>query len=362
MSIILDVTRNLLNAKQKENESLQDYTKRFRVAQEVLESHIGGPIILTKIVEAMPGYDEKDKDKRDKYRAKANAQFMAYLYLDNADQSKYGSILMGLNTQQSLGNDQYPRSITEANNVLSNHKFDKSPSKSNRPSKNDSKKNDNEKGEDEVTLSFAQMEGKCYCCGKAGHKSPSCRFKDKPKEEWVINKIKDAEQTHVQAAQQPETANITSQGSTTTSSMTDSRSQTGWAGAHIQLQQMYGREIMKDWILLDNQSSTTIFCNEKMVNNIHQANESMTVTTNAGDMQSDMKADLPGWGPVWFNQQSMTNIFSYKEMADKYHVTYDNKIEDAFTVHLLDRKVKFERIGMNLYATKCSESTNDSNC
>jgi hypothetical protein len=32
MSIILDAMRMLFNTKQKEGESLQDYTKRFRVA------------------------------------------------------------------------------------------------------------------------------------------------------------------------------------------------------------------------------------------------------------------------------------------------------------------------------------------
>ncbi|MGL6008756.1 MAG: hypothetical protein ACRC1D_04795, partial [Culicoidibacterales bacterium] len=52
MSIILDAMRTLMNTKQKENESLQDYTKRFRVARDVLKSHVGGPIILTKVVEA----------------------------------------------------------------------------------------------------------------------------------------------------------------------------------------------------------------------------------------------------------------------------------------------------------------------
>ena len=46
MSVILDAKKTLLNIKQKEGETLQDYTKRFRIAREVLESHIGGPIVL----------------------------------------------------------------------------------------------------------------------------------------------------------------------------------------------------------------------------------------------------------------------------------------------------------------------------
>jgi hypothetical protein len=44
MSIILGAMRTLSFTKQKEGENLQDYTKRFRVARDVLKSHMGGPI------------------------------------------------------------------------------------------------------------------------------------------------------------------------------------------------------------------------------------------------------------------------------------------------------------------------------
>ena len=89
----------------------------------MLESHIGGPIILTKIVEAMKDNDESNKEKNKRCQKKAFKQFLTYLYLDNADKTKYGSILVHYNTQQSLGNNQYPKSITESNNVLCNHKL-----------------------------------------------------------------------------------------------------------------------------------------------------------------------------------------------------------------------------------------------
>ena len=100
MSIILDAMRKILNTKQKEGESLQDYTKRFRVAWVVLKSHLGGPIILTKFVEAMDGYNKTNTKLQDKFREQAFSQFLAYLYLDNAEKAKYGSIMTGLNTQQ----------------------------------------------------------------------------------------------------------------------------------------------------------------------------------------------------------------------------------------------------------------------
>jgi hypothetical protein len=90
--------------------------------------------MLTKILEADPRYVvEADNDKRKSMENRAFEQLLSYLYLENADQSKYGSLLVGLNTQQSLGNDQYPKSISEANHVLSNHKFDSSTKSATNP-------------------------------------------------------------------------------------------------------------------------------------------------------------------------------------------------------------------------------------
>jgi hypothetical protein len=71
MSIILDALRAVINLRQKDNESLQDYTKRFKKAKDVLESHIRGPIELTKFMKSMDDYDKTAKDKVDKCRRKA---------------------------------------------------------------------------------------------------------------------------------------------------------------------------------------------------------------------------------------------------------------------------------------------------
>ena len=61
MFIVLNSLRELLNTKQKEGESLQDWTKRFQTAREILESHFGGPLIINKIIESLPEYDTSDK-------------------------------------------------------------------------------------------------------------------------------------------------------------------------------------------------------------------------------------------------------------------------------------------------------------
>ena len=72
-----------------------------------------------------------------------------------------------LNQQFSLGNNQYPNSITKANSVLNNHKFDMVYTKTKLNSRNQiskEKENANET-EEPILLTFAQIEGRCYCCG-----------------------------------------------------------------------------------------------------------------------------------------------------------------------------------------------------
>ena len=335
MSIILDAHVTLLGTKQKEDESLQDYTKRFRVAKDVFESHMGGPMILTKIVEAMDGYNETDSKSQEKFRNEAYQRFIAFLYMSNSDKSKYGSLLTGLHTQQSLNNDQYPRTITDANNVLSNHRFDNVKFNKSRQKDGDKDRNEQVKSkpkeEQDITLSFAQLEGKCYCCGKLGHKSPQCRFNKRPKSEWAIHK---AEQSHLQSSETPVKTIVENEPKINENNTVN----TGWAGTHIQF---YQASDMRNWILLDNQSSTTIFCNPEMVHNIRNTDDTLSLTTNAGVLTTNKKADLPGWGEVWFSTEAVTNIFSMAHMVDRHPVTYDATKEDAFIVHLPHKQVKF---------------------
>jgi hypothetical protein len=145
---------------------------------------------LTKIVKIIQGYvdlptQDVKAEKNKKYEENVFKQFLACLYLDNSDKTKYRSILAGLITQQSLKNNQYPKNITEANNVLSNHKFDQVKSYKSHPNitKDPQEKSKKDKESEKINLSFAQVEGKCYCCRKTGHMSPQCCFKDKPREE-----------------------------------------------------------------------------------------------------------------------------------------------------------------------------------
>jgi hypothetical protein len=97
MSIILDSLRSLLNLRQREGKTLQDWTKRFKTARDIFESHLGGPMILTKIVEMSVDFDPLDSKKVKRCEEREFEISFAFLYLENADRS---TLLTGHNTQQ----------------------------------------------------------------------------------------------------------------------------------------------------------------------------------------------------------------------------------------------------------------------
>jgi hypothetical protein len=311
MSIISDAFRSLFTSKQKDGESLQDYTRWFKMSTEILESHLGGRLILEKYVRTMTGYDKTKDPKTDELIKNASESLFAYLYLENADQDKYGTILNNLNSQKSLGNDQFPRTIVETNNVFSNHKFDVVKKKQENQNTHHPRANphkNKEKDKESTPLPFAQMEGRCYCCGRPEHKSPDCRNTDKtPRDEWAIHKAQQHAQSSSDAA--------SSSGSTVSSKSKIGEPAIGWAGLHWSFAQTVD---MKELILLDGDSTDTVFCNPKYVSNIRDSEEPLSISTNEGVMKSHQNCDIPHFKDVWYNKNSMTNIISLKDMTNKF--------------------------------------------
>ena len=114
--------------------------------------------------------------------------------------------------------------------------------------------------------------------------------------------------------------------------------------------QLFQAVNLSEWLLIDNQSSVSLFCNPKFVTNITNSTGKMIITTNAGDLVSTKKAIVPGYGEVWYNEKAITNILSQGELTDRYRVTLDSSIENATVVHLHGRTIKFPRQPNNLYA------------
>ena len=135
--------------------------------------------------------------------------FEGFLFLRNSDQDKYGSFIKGLQTQFSLGKDQYPKSLQKAIDALAMQRFDQRYFDK-RKREADQKRQQRQAQQDEPpetparSTSFAQTtpggrpprttSGRpsnaiCHCCGVQGHVANDCPEKGNiPKEEWFVKR------------------------------------------------------------------------------------------------------------------------------------------------------------------------------
>jgi hypothetical protein len=105
---------------------------------------------------------------------------MTHTYLENSDQAKYKSVLKSLNSQQSLKNNQFLKTIVGGNNILSNYYFDNAKENSKEFKKNlGNSRNSYEKGskkkeEETAPLTFAQLKKVCYICRDSRYLAYKC--------------------------------------------------------------------------------------------------------------------------------------------------------------------------------------------
>ena len=132
--------------------------------------------------------------------------------------------------------------------------------------------------------------------------------------------------------------------------------QEGWSGAQIQF---YDADEMKEYIILDNGSTVSLFCNPDLVENIRSTNQTLKLSTNGGDILTNMRATVPGYGEVWYDPNAIANIFSLAEMEKKYCITYNSSKEKAFVVDLPNKKLKFMQSNNGLFIYKPNYKTNN---
>jgi hypothetical protein len=325
------------------DEDLVSYTTRFKSARDLVKGQLGGSknIVLERYINVKKA-GMKSPPPFDEMAQEAYQELLARIFILNADQSKYGTFVKNLHSQFSLGNNQYPNTLTEAVSVLNSQEldqayFDKKKKRKEQEKEKNQKSQDD--GEPSIDMSFAQMEGKCFCCGKTDHKSPECPDKSKPKSEWVINKNKKKNVQHMQKASGDNNKDVGNGGC-------------GWSAQQCELSLAQLGDGMREIILLDTESTCDLFCNADLVVNIQKAEEPLRLATNAGEILVYHTAEVPEYGRVWFHSEAMTNVFSFANMKKKHRITCDTDEEDALLVHTKNGITKFHGGPENLYYFK----------
>ena len=90
-------------------------------------------------------------------------------------------------------------------------------------------------------------------------------------------------------------------------------------------------------ILLDSESSESIFNDLSLLSNIRAGDPPLTLHTNGGDHLATKRGDYHGLGTpltVWADPTSLANILALRDVRKIAHVTLDTAEELAFLVHL----------------------------
>ena len=353
-----DAKDEFYSYRQGKSESNADYLTKFKSMLEVI-NHYGGyfgndPALVRAEMKrenmnvtrkSYPGNVEYDSmiDKA-KHRASALA------FIKRADPTRYRKLLIELANNFTRGNDQYPADMTIAYNLLINYKTEKKQTHPKYGTISDS-------DDDDVSfLNFHDI--KCYNCNEMGHISRDC-----PKPQRRRKTDTEPESSPGQSAVQMliTAANVDNDDDDDSNDGSDfdfsfhvtnelQPTQKMTKDQHVILTQ-HGK-LNKNWILLDSQSTVSIFASKHLVKDIRPCDlgESVRCFCNGGYQDTDEKATLKGFGDVYYNPNSIANILSLAQVAKQYPITFDSTTEDAFIVHKKDGSViKFIKSNKGLY-------------
>ena len=118
--------------------------------------------------------------------------------------------------------------------------------------------------------------------------------------------------------------------------------------------------INPNWILLDTCSTVSVFNNAALVHDISYTSDPMMIVTNGGTEsfpQTAIANMLPI--PVHFNEQSLANIFSLKDVADLEgaRLTMDTSVSRAINLHYGNNCYLFRECCEGLYYYDVSTGT-----
>ena len=274
---------------------------------------------------------------------------LAMDFLSKLDPSRFSKLNTDIENDVLLGKGEYPKTLVEAYRIAQNFKVIRTESTGTSQvntaqyvfvTKADSKKANkkNEKKEESKNSSKKSDDSKkqpkfvCPVCENGYHFAYECselaRCKSYLNGESSGNSNNNS------------TMHITKKSSSNNLSLTVLR--------QLALNGKHNSESIKldDYdILLDNQSTVSIFHNANIVNNIRNTNMPFELDGIGGSLFVSKVADAGSFGQIYFHHKAKANILSFSEVLEKYKIEWDGD-EKAFIVHINPLKTyKFKQKG-----------------
>jgi hypothetical protein len=306
---LLDATANYLNLRQSQSQSVLDYADALRGYVDTLEYHGGSVVTNYKLVPWMS--DEGTPRSVEERTAIAREKSMAATLVRGADPSRFGTMICHLANQFANGMDEYPQDFASAHSLLESYSSPANVARQrvaplpitsvvSAPAAATSAATFAQQGQVAGANGVLHEGVTCFRCNSLGHYADEC-------------------------PQHP------------------SRSTTGTTLTQFAYMLAQSRDsgIDPNWILLDSQSTISVFCNEAMLSNIRPSSHTLRALTNGGFQDSTMVGDFPNLGPVWYNKDSIANILSLADVRRVCRITMDTTAAAELCVHRPPRRFHY---------------------
>jgi hypothetical protein len=277
-------------------------------------------------------------------------------FLKRADRRQYGGLWSDLENNFTRGQDHYPEDLTSAYSLLLSYKAPPTAQQERRGQPRD---------EEEVSgLIFLQngapapgTDGalheqiRCYNCQDLGHYASVC-----PQENQEQGGVQLLQATHETTNDHEEDEGEYISEFTFLNVQHPSR--------QFSFQQTDVRFdiIPSTWVLLDSQSTVSVFKNHKLLTDIRTSTSKLRVHTNGGVQISSQKGTVKNFGDVWCNPDSLANILSMAAVRKICRITMDTSVEAAMNVHRTDGSImKFREFKSGLYYYDVAGTKTDPN-
>ena len=321
---------------------LTTYRNELENLVEAYEEYGGSYGRSRELMDKIEGWEGSSNLTNKEKSQKAHDRSVAVQFLYGADKRQYGTLWVNLQNNFAMNLKQYPADLTAAYQMLLNHvpprghETPRTPKGNSPNTTNSAVPSSIASTTSELTgVSFAQAgttvpgsDGTthehitCFNCNSKGHYASVC-----PATTGTTNL-----HTTVEAA--VEGTNDNDNDGDDDTDEDEAEEEDAFYGCTFATSDATG--IPDSWILLDSQSTVSIFRNPRFLRNIRESPTKLVVDTNGGKQISTMVGDLKNFGPVWYNPESIANILSHADVAKKYRITSDSAIERAFHVHRND--------------------------
>jgi hypothetical protein len=283
-----------------------------------------------------------DASKR-KAMETAKNRYLAMTMLTAADVTRYSRLLEDLDNDYTKGNDNYPRTVTKAYNLIINYRQARPEARIYHNAEGVPFANIGEEGDERAPKDRSHII--CFNFQTKGHYANKCPH---PKREDGAGAGATANEVgHVKEITEANQFLIASE-EIQNEEFEEIRKPDYDEWDNFAFLQPSG-QVNKDWILLDNCSTADIFCNKKLLTNIKTSKKTLKIHCNDGTKLITKEGTLRNYGTVWYSKDAIANIMSLSNVKENYPVKYDSEGGNKFTVVKPDNDVVFEQSSAGLY-------------